>query len=281
MSAQKQLTDIFSADGECKFHDSAALPLPANFNPGSIYLRVHIRIDTPSYRQKNIYYPQFADNAASDKFYEEMGALLSDEHMIVDGTYARTFGEVPEKLHIHPDDLNGLVSLDRLVRIVEAIKAGKSSVTGLRWVDVYAICEELDDDEKLNRLTYYREELAESLLDSAFTGKRKIYRDITTDGLFYEYGAIRSAFPGLQFVEHFSAGRGGCQISHQFKNELINDLINQGLLHERFKDGRQWHRASLKTELNQIRKADRTSLWKLAERVATPKKNPWETQKCR
>ncbi|HAC27289.1 MAG TPA: hypothetical protein DCF82_05690 [Marinobacter hydrocarbonoclasticus] len=69
---------------------------------------------------------------------------------------------------------------------------------------------------------------------------------------------------------------GACPIARQFEKELIDDLINQGLLHERSKDGRLWHRASLKTELNQIRKGDRTSLWAAAMRVATPKKNPWE-----
>ena len=276
MSAQLKLTDIFSADDKCEFHGAAALPLPSSFNPGSIYVRVHIRIHTPSYRIVSNSHPQFPDAESNDAFYEQMGALLSDEHMIVDGTYARTFGEVPERLHIHPDDLNGLVSLDRLVRIVEAIKSGKSKESSLRWIDIYAICEELDDDEKLNRLTYYREELAETLLDSAYTGKRKVYRDITGHGLFYEYGAINSGFPGLQFVQHFSTGMGACPIARQFEKELIDDLINQGLLHERSKDGRLWHRASLKTELNQIRKGDRTSLWAAAMRVATPKKNPWE-----
>lgn len=268
MNSQKKLTDLISIDEKCEFHGSAALPLPAGFKPGSLYVRTHIRLETPSYRQISNHSPRFPDDDSRDTFYEQLEAILTDANMIVDGTYARTFGEVPEQLHMHPDDLNGFVSFDRMGRIVEAIMSGHSSASTLRWIDVYAICEQLDDDEKLMRLNHYREALAERLLTMAYTGKRKVYRDVTSDGLFYEYGAIYKGFPGLQFVEHFSRGMGGCPVSAKFEQSLINDLINQGLLHERSRDDRLWHRSSMKTELGKIRKGDRGEFWSVAMRVA-------------
>jgi len=67
--------------------------------------------------------------------------------MIGDCTYAKPLREESERLHIHPDDLNGLVSLERMVRIVESIKTWKSKAGSLRWVKIYAICEGLVDEE--------------------------------------------------------------------------------------------------------------------------------------
>lgn len=252
--------NLIESLGRYKLHDSARLELPAHASPGTQYVRVYIRMDTPIYR-KNGGHPGWLNDLDRETFDAEMVKVLSEANLIVDGSYARSFGDVPEQLYIHPDDLTGVVSLERLAAVVEALKS--SHVSKCRWLDIYAFPEQLDHQEKLKRLQASEQAMVSAIARAMNTGKRRMYRDL----VFFDQYGLADTIPGLQFIEHYSRGMGGCPVSRRFLQELLDRLVSEGLLFHVQKDGMHYYRTPLKTELKAIPKGQRSQNWDIVAKV--------------
>jgi hypothetical protein len=254
-----QLPHPLSDIGPFELHRSAKNELPASFSPGKQFVRVHIRIETPSYRQQGVLGWQTPED--NDYFQAEIGKILSKAKMIVDGSRASTQGEYPEDLYIHPDDLSGMISIHRLADIVSLLDQCPTSK--LRWIDIYDFPEGLDADEKLRRLRHYEPELIRTLIEKHNTGKKSAFRHVP---VFSDRG-VASGFAGLQFVENFSRGMTGCPVGNQYMEELMVGLMKDGILHMGEQDGHRFYRTALKGELKAVPKADRGDSWRIAEEV--------------
>ncbi|WP_138437969.1 hypothetical protein [Marinobacter shengliensis] len=252
--------NLIESLGRYELHGSARLELPAHASPGAQYVRVYIRMDTAIYR-KNAGHPGWLNDLDRETFDADMAKVLSEANLIVDGSYARSFGDVPEQLYIHPDHLNGVVSLERLAAVVEALKS--SHVSKCRWLDIYTFLEQLDDEEKLKRLRASEPAMIRAIAKAMNTGKRRAYRDLR---FFDEYG-LADTISGLQFVEHYSRGMGSCPVSRRFLQELLDRMVREGVLFTGRKDNMDFYRTPLKTELKAIPKAQRSESWDIVAKV--------------
>ena len=245
--------------GRYELHRVAKQELPAAFSPGAQFVKVHIRIDTPSYRQGGIL--GFDTDEDRAQFHNNIEQALRAGNLIKDGQRAKSSGDYPEDLYIHPDDLSGVVALHKIPVILKALEACPTSSTS--WVDIYAFPEGLDQDEKQRRLGYYEPELIRKIIRQVNTQKRRAYRELD---VFSDTG-LSSYLPGLQFMEFYSRGMGSCSVSGQFLENLLADLIREGLLYMAEQQGHRFYRAPLKGELKSIGKANRGEHWHIVEQV--------------
>lgn len=268
LSYEHPINDI----GKYELHRVAKDQLPAGFSPGVQFVKVHIRIDTPSYQVGQ--QVGFQNNEDKKNTQANIGKVLSDAGMDVsfhraEGWSNRVFNvtegnvsdDYSEDLFIHPQDLSGIISMDRMVTIAHGMSACKTS--SLRWIDIYAFPEGLSVAEKTKRLKYYEPDLIRAIIKRVNTGKRRAYIDVS---VFTENG-IASTLPGLQFIENYSRNTPDCPVTTHYLENLFFRLIKEGVLLMAEQQGRRFYRAPLKSELKAIKKTDRTENWSIAEQV--------------
>lgn len=245
-----------------EFHRSVKMPLPERFTPGKTYVKVHFRIDTPSYRHNG--HPGFQSGEDSQLFSDRIHAALAKHagFRVSGKTCYAIRGDSPqERLYLHPDDLSGFVALESIPAVLQAIESAVGST--LRWVDVYERLEVLDDQEIERRLTYYEPQIVERLLATARTQRKNRFVSLSP----HHAMSIASRLPGL----HFVAGNGSFEALHSvaesYLDGLISRLVEQGLLVRVAQDGRVYHRTALKGEIKAIKRAERSDYWDLADQV--------------
>ncbi len=260
MSSIKTVQGLKSL-GMVELHRTAADPLPDQFTPGKVFVSVHFRINTPAYAGHGTGSPHFPSGEASDLFYERAYKALGGVGFICDGQRAKSQGETPEDLFIHPDSFSGLVALDKVPAILAAIEEMEGS--SLRWVDVYGAPELLDDEEKQLRLEHYEPEMIRRALKTLFTGRKAKFRSINLLGMLTDTGGL----PGVQFFEDCSSGAARSSFVDHYMAGLMTRLVSEGLVKTYLKDGITYYRSALKGELKSIPKGARSADWDCAESV--------------
>lgn len=243
----------------CELHRTAAQPKPEGFGSGQVFAKVHFRIHTPAYRLNG--HPCFESPQDSDAFYERVYKEISQLGFSCNGQRAERGDEIREELFIHPDDLSGLVAIESIPTILEAIERINGS--SLRWIDVYALPELINGEEMGWRLTHYEPMIVERLLRAAKTGRRRDFKMLTPEKLCSDCAGM----PGLQFYEDYAKHLAGSLTARRYFTVLIERLEAKGLLVPYKQGNHTYHRAALKGEIKAIRVAARDSYWSLAEKV--------------
>jgi len=276
MSQQAAVTDHTAAPfsnlvkGLLPAHEAfrtAMVTLPEAFTPGHQFVRFYVRLHTPSYRINQS--PGFQTKASKEAF-EKLSIELAGHVGL--GTKVRHYWANEAKdeyIYAHPDHFSGIVSIERLNALLDALP-GYTDFFTLRGVDIYQMPERINDDEKRLRLNHYRVDLARHILTRFTTGKKAKFlaprQDLVIDTL--------SRFRGLEFIDHCGLEPSICPTSEQFMTSLLDDLINQGLLHERtstLQGGLHSWRSSLKSELRAIPKSRQGEFYPLSENLLWPK----------
>lgn len=136
--------------------------------PSESYIRVYFRIDTKGAGM----YGSFADPADRDRFHGEMTALFK-KFGIPEGTGGRFEGCPMEHLYAHPQDISGVVAIEKVKPIAEALDA--SETVSVRMVDVYEDVSPMSNDEFRDKLAQHREEIAGELLEAFKTKRSNLY----------------------------------------------------------------------------------------------------------
>lgn len=263
------MTKILSEDDlrnleNCKFHRSAKIHLPEHFTPGETFMRVHFRLDTPSYRVGG--HPYFMSDEDRALFEERFDAALEKcagfAKCDKDGYQVRGVGASPqERLYVHPDSLSGYVALESVRPIMEAINS--SEVSKFRWLDVYKLFEILDDQEIQRRLTYYEPQIIERLLAMARTGRKNRFVLLTEHVII----SLADQLPGLHFIGPNGSFEFAHPVAEQWMGSIISQLVEQGLLVSLAQNGMVYYRTALKGEMKKIKRADRGDYWELADQL--------------
>lgn len=215
-----------------KFHDNIHGPqygadhmLTNNWNPEPIYgadeyIRVYFRIDCPAY-VFNGGYPSFPDEESRSAFYTEAQGVLA-AFGIPEGTGHRS-ENLPgvEHLHIHPQNISGVVGKNRVKPVAEALGACRTFSVG--WVDVYEDVSAMNNEEFLLRLAEKETEIAADLLEAFRTKRSNLY--IVPDGW---------SGPIVRLVEKYHIPRRVCEKPNEdgacqrFIQSVFDDLLSSG-----------------------------------------------------
>lgn len=145
------------------------------------YAKVFFRIDCPTF---DCVSASFGSASAREDFYAEANAVLRSFD-IDEGTghIMRGEGYRMEHLHIHPQNISGVVAKNKIVAITEAINRCKYAFC--RSVDVYEDVSAMTNDQFAEYLREYKYSDIVADILSAFTTKRKnlYYGEYSTSGL--------------------------------------------------------------------------------------------------
>lgn len=144
------------------------------------YAKVYFRIDCPTF---DCVSASFGSASAREDFFAEAKAVLRSFD-IDEGTGYIMRGEDyrMEHLHIHPQNISGVVAKSKIVAIAEAINRCKYAFC--RSVDVYEDVSTMTNDQFVEHLDGKLSDIKSDIL-SAFTTKRKnlYYGEYATSGL--------------------------------------------------------------------------------------------------
>ena len=252
-------------DARVEFHRVPEIPLPESFTEGKQFARVHVRIHCPSYCLNGA--PGFHSQDEKQAFQAAAVDLLQTVGLASKVAHYWVSDSRDERLHAHPDDLSGTVSIERLNSLLAELPQYASIFT-LRWVDIYELPEYVDDSEKLLRLNHYRLSVAREVLTRFATGKKLSFK---RDGKGVAMDVI-SRFRGLEFMELQGPQPRACATTSRFLDTLLDDLVAQRLVHTLEREGTIYFRTAIKGELRAIPKASRGSLYSLAEDLLWPSK---------
>lgn len=229
---------------ETNFELPKLMDLPESFIPGEILYRVHIRIDTPLYRLKGR--PCFENSADREASGQDLVNVAERAGMVSQkgGFFVDQLENPKESLHLHPDDLSGVFSWDRLQRLLAALEDSKYS--SLRWIDVFDPFEIITEEEGAKRIAYYEQDIAEEVLRMCTTTRKHKFRAL------HMAAFTGRAYPGLCLREgdsHRSIKSAVPESVSKGLNAIRDQLVAQGRLITFTKDGFTYYRTANKTEL--------------------------------
>lgn len=215
-----------------KYHDNihgqqygADHKLTDNWNSDPIYgeneySRVFFRIDCPAYVFNSHGYPSWENEERRQLFRSEAGAILK-RFGIHEGIGGR-FEDYPmEHLHIHPQEISGVLSKNKIKTVAEALDACASF--SVRWVDVYEDISPMTNAEYLSVLEQKRNEIESELLEILTTKRRNLY-------ICLGYGSNPlSVVADKHFIPRREAERStddGTGIN--YVRGIFDDLVDQG-----------------------------------------------------
>lgn len=199
--------------------------LTNNWNPEPVYsadeyIRVYYRVDCPAYIS-GCGYPSFPDDQSRTAFYAEAKSVLS-AFGIPEGTGHKS-ENLPgiEHLHIHPQEISGVVGKNRVKPVAEAFAAcGTFSV---RWVDVYEDVSAINNEDFLRRMAEKKTKIAADLLEAFRTKRSNLY--IVPDGW---------SGPIVRLTEKYHIPRRCCEKSTEdsvcrgYIQSVFSDLVSAG-----------------------------------------------------
>ena len=145
------------------------------------YAKVYFRIDCPTF---DCVSASFASDSAREDFYAEMRDVLR-VFGITEGTSFIKRGEdyTMEHLHIHPQNISGVVAKNKIVKIAETINGCKWAFC--RCVDVYDDVSAMTNEQFVEYLDAHKYSDIVADILSAFTTKRRnlYYGEYSTSGL--------------------------------------------------------------------------------------------------
>ena len=145
------------------------------------YAKVYFRLDCPTFDLRSMVFPSAT---AREDFFEEMRGVLRS-FGIAEGTGFLRKGESydMEHLHIHPQEISGVVAKNKITAIAAALNGCKYAFC--RSVDVYEDVSAMTNDQFAEYLREYKYSDIVADILSAFTTKRKnlYYGEYSTSGL--------------------------------------------------------------------------------------------------
>lgn len=163
-----------------KYHDNingqqygADHTLTDNWNasedfPKDSYIRVYFRLDCPAYDFRMGF-----DNAEGrEAFFAEVRDILKCFD-IFEGTGGRYDGFPMEHLHIHPQNVSGVIAKWKIRYIAEALN--DCETCKIRWVDVYQDISTMSNAEFAESLESKRGEMTADILEMFKTKRNNLY----------------------------------------------------------------------------------------------------------
>lgn len=197
--------------------------LTNNWNPdcdyGNEYVRVHFRIDTPSYRCNN----GFVTEEERNKWNTEASDLIKSFGILEDSGYKVEHSKDKQAyLYAHPQDISGVVLKNDVRKIAETISNMKLST--IRWVDLYETVYVISDAEYEEYLDGKQEEIRKALfIKSSTTRTTKYYNAF--DVAINITRIVKLNRLGLNDGENYS---GGQTVDYVLK--MVDKMIEEGYL---------------------------------------------------
>lgn len=218
-----------------------SMALPDGFVRGATFANVHFRINTGCYHHQ-LGFQKMVDG---ERFYQEVRDVLAKHEFepLKDGARAsRVFRGEHTYLHMHPDDISGVVPIELIPAIHETIKR-HSGIFTARWTDVYETKELITPDELQKRVTVAKLEVEKMLLSKLKTARTTHF--VKCDN----WAQLVTSLQGFQFIGHQHDAT-----IHTLVSRIVEGLIFSGKVIQCSKDGGDWFRAANKTELNKLKR---------------------------
>lgn len=211
-------------------------PLPGDFKLSEVVHDVHVRIDTPSYVRAS-----WRTSEEGDAFDEAFAAVFHKIGFTPRGAFF--YDESGEqRLHAHPNDISGYISLTTMERLLDEMKDVAGS--RVRWVDIYGAYYLITPEEIQKRVKYQHDKLREILFQHCQTSRR------TTFVYIRNFEAIASHLAGLSF--HYYSSHSSERFTARSKAILAvaDEMVEEGLLAAlKTESGEKAYRARNNTEM--------------------------------
>ena len=221
--------------------------LTDNWNPdadyGNEYVRVHFRIDTPTFDGCDGF---FKSNEDRDNWNNEADNLIKSLGILQDsGFKIENSKEKQAYLYAHPQDISGVIRKNDVKRVAEAIDS--MELSSIRWVDLFETVYVISDEEYEEYLDRKRDEIRKELFVKSATPRITKY--------YNAYDIARS------LAEKFRLNRlglndgknyGGGQTIDYILN-VANEMIEEGYLKFFEQNGEKYIRSLNKTEQKQMK----------------------------
>lgn len=184
--------------------------------PKDSYIEVYFRIDCPTCN----YRMSFENAESREAFYTEVRDILT-RFNIFEGCGGRYDGFPMEHLHIHPQEISGVVAKQKVKQIAEALNACETCK--IRWVDVYQDISAMSNEEFSASLENRRDDIAADLLAMFKTKRSNLY-------IVPGYGTF-DRIVNKYHVSRREAERDSEDTTcHNFIVSVFHDLVNNGEL---------------------------------------------------
>ena len=218
-----------------------------NWNPdadyGNEYVRVHFRIDTPTFDGCDGF---FKSNEDRDNWNNEADNLIKSLGILQDsGFKVENSKEKQAYLYAHPQDISGVIRKNDVKRVAEAIDS--MELSSIRWVDLFETVHVISDEEYEEYLNGKREAIRKELFTAAATTRTtKYYRafDIARN-LADKFRLNRL---GLNDGKNYGGGQ-----TIDYILNVANEMIDEGYLKFFEQNGEKYIRSLNKTEQKQMK----------------------------
>lgn len=212
--------------------------LTNNWNPdrdyGNEYVNVYFNIDTPTYDYRNGWKTE-----EREAWFKEASDLI-ESFGIMEGC---GYGSEQKKcayLHLHPQQISGVILKNDVKRIAEAINNMKLS--SIRWVDLHETVYVISDEEYNEYLNGRKDEIRKALFEkSATTRTNKYYAAF--DVARHIAGIVRLNRLGLNDGKNYGSGQ-----TIEYILSVADEMITEGYLKYFEEDGFKYIRSLNKTE---------------------------------
>lgn len=178
------------------------------------YIKVYFRINTKDFDCANGY---FNNEDSRTAFHTEISEIISTFGIVESCGYKQN----NEYLHVHPQNISGIIAKSKVRSIAEAINNSES--TSIRWVDLYAEYVYMTDEEYINILNEKRAEIAQNIVKESATKRTNQYvslRDVAIST--HEKFKINR----INSIEDINRPK----ITYRFIVEVVKQLVNNGYL---------------------------------------------------
>lgn len=237
---------------EIQFKYTPTFEIEEGFNQGAIFNRVYFRIETSTYRPKDGM-PQFQTDHEREEFYTLMNDFFKGLGFKAEDNAhknTRVFKGAHSQIHLHPDDLSGLVSDDELQLIHEKLIefTDRHPIFNHRWTEVTQRYEDISETEIIHRVNTSKDKIIDVILKAMKTSRTtKFKRPLAWTNLIE-----KSELKGFQFVsspEIFQVFNGALE-------GFVSELIEQGWIKIFAEDNGEikGYRAANKEESRQVKR---------------------------
>ena len=218
-----------------------------NWNPdadyGNEYVRVHFRIDTPTFDTFDGF---FKSNEDRDNWNNEADNLIKSLGILQDsGFKVENSKEKQAYLYTHPQDISGVIRKNDVKRVAEAIDS--MELSSIRWVDLFETIYVISNEEYEEYLNGKREAIRKELFTVAATARTTKY--------CRAFDVVRSLADkfrlnrlGLNDGKNCGSGQ-----TIEYILNVANDMIDEGLLKSFERNGEKYIRSLNKTEQKQMK----------------------------
>lgn len=184
--------------------------------PKDSYISVYFRINCPSYDFRM----GFNDAESREAFYSEIRDILMCFD-VVEGIGGRYEGFPMEHLHIHPQEIIGVVAKWKVRYIAE--KLSDCQTCRIRWVDVYQDISTMSNTEFTKGLESKRGEIAADILEMFKTKRSNLY-------IVPSYGTFNRIVNKYHVSRREAESSSGDTTCNNYVVSVFQELVNGGEL---------------------------------------------------